>query len=164
MKLWCPLIESIPGALNDFGLLQAIEHVSFFQTTTIFNFLHLPVQEFLAANYITTLTPDKKLSILNEYFWTDSHSNMFKIYITLTRGQRSSFRKFLSGGDSTITIHNKFLNGKLKCTHLYRCFNEASGNDHMCRTIERKFSNEIADFSYTTLSTNDIQNIATFLT
>ena len=33
----------------------------------------------------------------------------------------------------------------------------------MCRTIERKFSNGIIDFPITTLSTNDIENIATLL-
>ena len=69
LKQFCPQVESIPGALNAFGLLQAIEHVSIFQTTTTFNFLHLSLQEFLAANYITTLTPDEELSILEEYFW-----------------------------------------------------------------------------------------------
>ena len=164
IKQFCPQVESIPGALNAFGLLQAIEHVSIFQTTTTFNFLHLSLQEFLAANYITTLTPDEELSILEEYFRRGSHSNMFTIYITVTKGQRSSFRKFLSGGDDTIAIHSKFLEDKLKSIHIYRCFNEASGNDRVCRTIESEFSNGIIHFINTTLSTNDIENIAIFLT
>ena len=164
IKQFCPQVESIPGALNAFGLLQAIEHISIFQTTTTFNFLHLSVQEFLAANHITTLTPDEELSILNNNFWRDSHSNMFTIYITLTKGQRYSFREFLSGEDDSIAIHRKFLYDKLKCIHLYRCFNEASGDDSVCRTIEKVFSDEIINFSNTTLSTNDIENIAVFLT
>ena len=163
IKQWCPQVESIPGALNAFGLLQAIEHVSIFQTTTTFNFLHLSVQEFLAANHVTTLTPDEEFAILNEYFWTDSHTNLFTMYLTLTKGQRSSFRKFLSGGDDTIAIHSKFFDDQLKSVQLYRCFHESSDDDHVCRTIERKFSNGIIDFSYTTLSTNDIENIATLL-
>ena len=163
IKQCCPQIESIPNALNAFGLLQAIEHVSIFQTTTTLNFLHLSVQEFLAANHITTLTLDEEWSILNKYFWTDSHTNLFIIYLTLTKGQRSSFRKFLSGGDNTITIHSKFFNDDLKCIQLYRCFNEVSGNECLCRIIERKFSDGIIDFSYTTLSTNDIENVAVLL-
>ena len=163
IKQWCPQVESIPGAQNAFGLLQTIEHVSIFQTTTTFNFLHLCVQEFLAANHITTLTPDEEFTILNKYFWTDTHTNLFTIYLTLTEGQQSSFRKFLSGGNDTIAIHSKFLNDQLKCIQLYRCFNEASSDDHVCRTIERKFSNGIISLNYTTLSTNDIENIATLL-
>ena len=164
IKQFCPQVESIPGALNAFGLLQAIEHVSIFQTTTTFNFLHLSVQEFLAANHIATLTPDEELSILKQYFWSDIHSNMFTIYITLTKGRRASFRSFLSGGDDSIAIDRKFLNDKLKCMHLYPCFNEENGDDCVCRSIERKFSDGIMNFSLTTLSTNDIENIAIFLT
>ena len=164
IKQFCPQVESIPGALNAFGLLQAIEHVSIFETTKTFNFLHLSLQEFLAANYITTLTPHEELSILEKYFWQGSHSNMFTIYISLTKGQRSSFRKFLTGGDDTIAIHSKFLDDKLKSIHLYRCFNEASGDDRVCRAIESNFLIGIIRFYYTTLSTNDIENISIFLT
>ena len=164
IKQFCPQVESMPGARNAFGLLQAIEHVSIFQTTTTFNFLHLSVQEFLAANHIITLPPDEELSILKQHFWSDSHSNMFKFYITLTKGQRSSFRNFLFGRDNSIAINSKFLSDKLKCIHLYRCFNEANGDDHVCRTIEREFSDEIIHFYSIMLSTNDIENIATFLT
>ena len=164
IKQFCPQVESIPGALNAFGLLQAIEHVSIFQTTTTFNFLHLSLQEFLAANYITTLTPDKELSILEEYFWRGSHSNMFTIYISITKGQRPSFRKFLSGGDDTIAIHSKFLDDELRSIHLYRCCNEASGDDRVCRIIDRNFSSGLLDFSHIALSTNDIENISIFLT
>ena len=163
IKQCCPQVQSIPGALNAFGLLQAIEHVSIFQTATTFNFLHLSVQEFLAAHYITTLTPDEELSILNKYFWTDRHSNMFTMYINLTNAQRYSFRKFLSGGNDTIAIHKKFLNDKLKCIQLYRCFNEVSSDDRVCRTIERKFSDGIIAFFHTTLSTNAVENIATLI-
>ena len=164
IKQCCPQVESIPGALNAFGLLQAIEHVSIFQTTTTFNFLHLSVQEFLAAHYVTTLTPDEELSILDKYFWSDTHSNMFTMYINLTKGQQSSLRRFLSGGDDILTIHSKFFNNNLKCIQLYQCFNEAGGDDRVCKTVERKFSNGILDLSYTTLSTIDIHNISIFLT
>ena len=164
IKQFCPQVESTPGALNAFGLLQAIEHVSIFETTTTFNFLHLSVQEFLAANHITTLTPDEELSILKQYFWSNRHSNMFTIYITLTKGQRPFFRKFLSGGDASIAIHSKFLYDKLKCIHLYRCFNEARGDDRVCRSIEKMFADGTIDFSLSTISTNNVENIATFLT
>ena len=162
IKQWCPLVKDIPGALNAFGLLQAIEHVSIFQTTTTLNFLHLSVQEFLAANYITTLTPVEELSILNEYFWSDSHTNLFTIYLALTKGQRSAFRKFLCGGDNRIIIRSKFFNDKLKCIQLYRCFNEVRGDHHVCRAIEQKFSKGIR-LLHTLLSPNDIESITTLL-
>ena len=110
-----------------------------------------------------TLTPDEEFAILNEYFWTDSHTNLFTMYLPLIKGQRSCFRKFLSGGDDTIAIHSKLFDNHLKCIQLYRCFNKASGDDHVCRTIKREFSNGMIYIPLTTLSTNDIENIATLL-
>ena len=69
-------------------------------------------------------------------FWNIIHSNMFSIYISLTKGQRSAFKKFLSGGNEAITIADEFLKDQLKCLILYRCFNKA--DDHtLCKTIER---------------------------
>jgi len=37
------------------------------------------------------------------------YANMFSIYITLTKGQRLAFKKFLSGGDDKIIMANTFL-------------------------------------------------------
>ena len=131
--------------------------------TQLFNFLHLSVQEFLAATYVINLLFDEEFSVLNKTFWKANYLNMFTFYITLTKGQGLSFRKFLSCGDDVIAIHSKFLVNELKCIHLYRCFNEAGGDNRVCKIIERRFSNRIIYFSITTLSTNDIENIAFFL-
>ena len=35
IKKYCPEVESIPGALNGFGLLQAIEDIDIFQASTV---------------------------------------------------------------------------------------------------------------------------------
>ena len=41
IKLFCPNLESIPGVLNGFGLLQATEHTTVMgRPTKIFNFVH----------------------------------------------------------------------------------------------------------------------------
>ena len=158
------LKESTPEHINAFGLLQAIEHVSIFQPTTTFSFLHLSVQEFLAANHIPTLTPNDELSILKKYFWSDIHSNMFTFYITLTKGHRCSFKEFLSGGDSTTAISGEILDDNLKCIHLYRCLNEVSCDDRVCRAIEQKFANGLVGLSISSLSPVDVENIGIFLT
>ena len=67
---------------------------------------------------ITDLRPDEEFRLLREQFWSDLHANMFFIYVTLTKGQRSSFKQFLSGGDDRIAISSEFL-------RLYRCFKKA---------------------------------------
>ena len=165
IKAACPDITAIQGAIKGFGVLQAVEHFSLTGKTVTFNFLHFSIQEYLAAHYIANLPADEELKIIEEKFWSDIHFNMFSIYVTLTKGQRPSFKHFLSSGNEAIAISQKFLNDKLRSVRLYKCFHEA-GDVDICKTIERsvKFSDKKIDLSYTTLTTSDVECVTVFLT
>ena len=164
IKAACPDITAIPGAINGFGLLQAVEHSGLIETTTI-NFLHFSIQEYLAAYHIANLPADEELKIIEEKFWSAIHFNMFSIYVALTKGQRPSFKHFLCGGNKSITISDKFLDDQLRCFRLYRCFHEA-GDVDICKTIERsvKFSDKKINLSYTRLTASDVECVTVFLT
>ena len=161
----CPDIAAIPGAINGFGLLQAVQHFGLYAKTMTLNFVHFSIQEFLAADYISHLPPNKELKVIEANFWNDIHFNMFSIYISLTKGQRSSFKRFLSGGNEAIAIAEKFLKDQLKCLRLYRCFNEA-GDHTLCNTIERAniFHDREIRLGGTTLTGSDMECISLFLT
>ena len=165
IKAACPDITTIPGAIKGFGLLQAIEHFGLTGTTTTFNFLHFSIQEYLAAHHITNLPADEELRIIKDNFWSKIHLNTFSIYISLTKGQRPSFKHFLCGGNKAIAISDKFLNNQLQCLYLYRCFHKA-GDDDICKTIERSvtFSNKEINFRSTILTASDVESVAVFLT
>ena len=136
IKAACDDITATPGAINGFGLLQAVEHFGLTGTTiTTFNFLHFSIQEYLAAYHISNLQADEELKFIQENFLNSIYFNMFSIYVTLTRGERLSFRHFLCDGNKAITISEKFLKNQLQCYRLYHCFHEA-GDIHICRTIE----------------------------
>ena len=93
IKKECPDIDK---AINGFGLLQVVEYTGRMSKCLSFNFIHLSIQEFLAAHHVTTLPPSKELSILQRHFWSNAvYLNMFDIYVALTSGQRPSFRRFL---------------------------------------------------------------------
>ena len=63
MKTVIPEIETLDGVINGFGLLQAIKHNLYNGETMTFNFIHLSIQEFLAAYHVITyLTYDEELS------------------------------------------------------------------------------------------------------
>ena len=160
----CPDIAAIPGAINGFGLLQAVQHFGLYAKTMTLNFMHFTIQEFLAAHYISNLPSNEELKVIEANFWNNIHSNMFSIYISLTKGQRSAFKKFLSGGNEVITIAEKFLRDQLKCLLLYRCFNEA-GDHTLCNTIERAnvFDNRVIWLGGTTLTGSDMECISLFL-
>lgn len=164
IKTACPDITTIPGAINGFGLLQAVQYFGITGTAMTFNFLHFSIQEYLAAYHLTRLSTQEELKIIKEIFWNDVHLNMFSMYITLTQGQRPSFKQFLSGGDEALPISDKFLSNQLQCFHLYHCFHEA-GDANMCKNIEgsKTFSNKKIDLRHTVLTLNDVQNIAFFL-
>ena len=164
IKAACPDITAIPGATNGFGLLQAVEHSGLIETTT-FNFLHFSIQEYLAAYHIANLPADEELKIIEEKFWSTIHFNMFSIYVSLTKGQRPSFKHFLCGGNKSITISDKFLDDQLRRIRLYCCFHEA-GDVDICKTIERsvKFSDKMIDLSYNTLTASNVECVAVFLT
>ena len=165
IKEACPDITTIPGAINGCGLLQAVEHFGFIGTTTTINFLHFSVQEYLAAHHIANLPADEELKIIEEKFWSDLHFNMFSIYVSLTKGQRPSFKHFLCGGNKAIAISDKFLNNRLQCLRLYRCFHEA-GDVDICKTIERSvtFSDKEIDLMDTSLTASDVECVTVFLT
>ena len=166
----CPDIAATPGAINGFGLLQAVQHFGLYAKTMTLNFIHFTVQEYLAALYISHLPPNKELKVIEANFWSNIHFNMFSIYISLTKGQRSSFKKFLSGRgffrklfSGGHAIARKFLNDQLKCLRLYRCFKEAN-NETLCNTIERAevFNNKVIRLGGTTLTGSDIECVSLF--
>ena len=121
----CPNISTIPGAINGFGLLQAVQHFGLYAKTMTLNFIHFTIQEFLAAHYISHLPPSEELKVIKANFWSNIHFNMFSMYISLTKGQQLSFKAFLSGGNKEIAIADEFLEDQLKCFRLYQYFNEA---------------------------------------
>ena len=165
IKAACPNIMATPGAINGFGLLQAVEHLGFTGTTTTINFLHFSIQEYLAAHHIANLPADEELKIIKEKFWSNIHFNMFSIYVSLTKGQRPSFKHFLCGGNKAIAISEEFLNNQLQCLRLYRCFHEA-GDVDICKIIERSvtFSDKEIDLRHTRLTASDVECVTVFLT
>ena len=121
----CSDIVAIPEAINGYSLLQAMEHFGMTGKTMTFNFVHLSIQEFLAACHIAQIPPVDELKILSERFWKINHFNVFAFYETLTKGQRLSFKEFLSDGSATDVISDKFLTDQIKCFRLFQCFYEA---------------------------------------
>ena len=91
IKQVCPEVDTTPGALNGFGLLQAVQHypIKGAGTTVSFNFLHLTMQEFLAAWYISHCPVEQQLQLLKQSFlnigsWNEldnSNARMWQMYV-----------------------------------------------------------------------------------
>ena len=152
----CPGIKEVPEGINGLGLLQAVKHFGYTDTTTTVNFLHLTIQEYLAAYYIASLPPDEELLVLHEKFFDDYYYNTFYTYMGLTKGQHKAFKHFLSGGGryfgtgsilfSTLfnriqkknKICDKFLEHFDFCLYLFRCLYEAGDKCWYDEVIESR--------------------------
>ena len=174
IKAACPDIAAdIPGAINGFGLLQVVQHFGLTGKTMTFNFLHFSIQEFLAAYRVANLSPSDELKTLKEKFWSDIHSNMFAIYITLTKGQRPSFKQFIKpslgqrfkGFITGAQVANRFVDDQIKSYRLFKCFFEA-GDKEICRSIEnaKTFNNKTIKLLNIRPSPSDVECITVFLT
>ena len=175
IKAACPDIETIPGGIDGFGLLRAVQYFGLSGKAMTFKFFHISIQEFLAAYRITNLPPNRELRILRDKFWNESYSNTFAIYMALTKGERPSFKQFIKPSlgqrikgffkGEEVTISDQFLDTNLKCLHLFRCFFEAD-NDEMCASIEtaKNFDNKIITFWDARLSPSDVECLTIFLT
>lgn len=161
----CPEINSVPNAINCFGLLQAVEHHSTMQTTLSFSFVHFSIQEYLAAFHISSLTDDEELKVLKDTFGTGSHHNTWVIYTGITKGQKAAFKKFLCGGKSdTTTISPEFLETSRKCLYLFECFDEAE-DYKMCHQIDQaQVFNGRMNISMRILTPNELKSLGVFLT
>ena len=91
VKQVCPEVDTTPGALNGFGLLQAVQHypIKGVGKTFSFNFLHLSMQEFLAAWYISHCPVEQQVQLLKQSFmkrrhWDEldnSNARMWQMYV-----------------------------------------------------------------------------------
>ena len=160
-----------------YGLLQSVQCYCSDEigaTTNSLNFLHLGIQEYFAAKYVATLPDDKVYSLLVESFLITSLecgmnyvrktsaqqdkvvrlSNMWIFFCGITKGQSSSFKKYLSTNSSllpsttpgvihdeipigsAVTISQDIMEDTRKVLYLFQCFQEAQ-DDTMCDILSK---------------------------
>ena len=168
IKATCPNLK--PSNWYGLGLLKSAhyfkpqdgcDHESF-------HFLHMAIQEYMAAYYIISLPEERTLAILNNTFWNDHYFNTWMMYVSMTGGKRFAFAHFLSGNHFKISsklfsksVSVKILNNKIKCLRLLHCLAET---DHkMLSSLERIFQGRIIDLSHESLSLVDIHALAVLL-
>ncbi|XP_065883142.1 protein NLRC3-like [Dysidea avara] len=125
----CPNISNMLGAINGFGLLQAVQHYpqKGAGETTSFNFLHYTMQEYLAAQHVTILPDKEQVSLMEKTFWDSQFNFMWMMYVGIVGVKAENFVNFISQGK---VYKNKnelrvVANDKRKRLHVFQCFMEA---------------------------------------
>ena len=161
---------------NGLGLLKAVEFLNMKDNikNTSFNFLHLSLQETLAAHYITLLSEKVQIKLLKENFLNFRYFNTWIMYVGLTKGQSFAFKHFLSGNRLKIFtsfslwfsknpgISRNLIANKVICLHLFQCFSEAE-NEEMCQYVGQLLQDQKIDLSGQTLNPVNIHTLGLFL-
>ena len=167
IKQICPEIDVTPGALNGFGLLQAVQHypVKGAGVTVSFNFLHLTMQEFLAAWYISHCSIEQQKQSLKCLFMSNelrdeldnSNARMWQMYLGIVGINCDAWVQFT-------TEHNLSLNridDPLGYIYYFQCLLEGgSENVHLISTV---FKNQCLQFLSRTLLPYHIAMLCLFL-
>ena len=156
IKKLCPEVDNTPGAINGFGLLQAVQHyakVGAGKTTSI-NFLHFTMQEYFAALYVSALPSEEQLSLMQETFWNSQFSFMWMMYVGIVGVKSSTFSSFIT---------SDIYSDKIKCLHLFQCYMEANSNTEMPKEISYIFTDRKIILSTITLLPHHISSLIFFM-
>ena len=172
IKQTCPCIDETVGAINGFGLLQAVEHYPHKEaaagTTKSFNFLHFTMQEFLAALHVSTLPSEQQSSLMERTFWDGRYNFMWMMFVGIVGINSATFVSFVSEGKvsinkSGIRMADNILSDKRKRLHVFQCYLEAKKNTEMPKVISSMFKDGKVAFSNVKLLPHNITSLMSFI-
>ena len=171
----CPHLIFNPKTWNGLGLLKAVQFYNILEQNVSFNFLHLSIQEMLAAYHVTLLSDGDQINLLKKTFWDPKYYNMWIMYVGLTKGQSFSFKHFLSGNffpwftrksvqkNRSVSISRTINADRIKCLYLFQCFSEAEDTE-MCKYVGQLLQDGDINLSQQTLNPIRINSLSLFLT
>ena len=166
----CPHINEIVGAINGFGLLQAVKYYpqKGAGTTTSFNFLHYTMQEYLAALHVSNLPSEQQSSLMEETFWDGHYNFMWIMFIGIVGIKSDIFVNFVCEGKvrkwkSGIRMAEYILNDKRKQLHVFQCYVEAKSSTEVPDVISDMFKDGKVIINGVGLLPHHISSLMTFM-
>ena len=177
IKEACPEVDNIPGGINGFGLLQAIQHYpkKGIGKTTSVNFLHYTMQEYLAALHVTVLSNKEQSFLMKKTFWEGHYSFMWVMYVGIVGVESNTFESFITSDDaksdnsfssffnkdeaSSMTVYSDIK----KCLHLFQCYIEAKSELEMPREVSSIFTDGKIILNGTALLPHHISSLLFFM-
>ena len=172
IKTEFPAFADAPGSLSGLGLLKSAEYFSIEENNdcTSYNFLHLSIQEYLAALYITRLNTNQQIDILKKCFFDEKYLNMWIMYGGLSE-EPLALMHFLSGKKYFIIMTRLFsigeiskdiIQSKIKRLYVFQCLSDIKSH-RLYDLASRLFEKGILDLSNYTLSPKDIDTLICIL-
>ena len=158
------IFTSLPPDVNTLSLLQGVESFIGREKAVSHNFIHLSIQELLAAWYIATQLPaSEQVSKFNELFHTSRFSAIFQFYSAITKLKTPGIKDVVINvvktyGNQRSSISNK---DKVLMLSLLHCLYEAQ-DPSLCESVAQQLQHGL-DLSGTTLTPSDCLCIGYFL-
>jgi len=130
---------TLSSALNTLGLIQGTES---FRKCILYNFLHLQIQELLAAFHISKLPPSEQVKIFEDLFEQSRFAAVFQFYAAFTKLETEGIQEILAG---MVTIGSRSA-----LVSLLRCLYEAQDLS-LCGYVVSLLEGKL-DLSLTSLS------------
>ena len=149
-----PAQEDLPTM----GVLQRVQWFSISSKTMSYNFIHLSIQELLAAYCISKMKESEQVRVFQTLLGEPRFSAVLQFYAGFTKLTNQGVRNVITGKD--FTYENS---SQLSLLSYMRCFFEAQINDEsFYQQIVPKLGGEI-DLSDTTMSPLDCMTFGYFL-
>ena len=164
--------------LSDFGVSDPPDHLGLMQSVksylklgekTTYHFLHLSLQELLAAYYISKLTPGTQVEVFKEMLHEPRFSAVFGFYAGFTKFQNEGIRDVVAG---IIQREKQKLEDKNLLVFLMNWLYEAQ-DLQLCHFVKEELTrdqsgqlkegNRVLNLSYTSLKPSDALSVGYFL-
>ena len=126
--------------LSSLGLLQAVEGLTLYSKSLSYNFLHLSVQELLAAYNISMMDPSGQVKVFKKLFESFHFEAVLQYYSGFTKLNNPDIQEFISSCQ-----HGKsHLKDLLPLLH---CFYEAQ-QPSLCQLVDPRFDPDVFDCDF----------------
>ena len=128
--------------LSSLGLLQAVEGLTLYSKSFSYNFLHLSVQELLAAYNISLMGPSEQVNVFKELFDSSRFEAVLQYYSGFTKLGNPDIQEFIC----TYQKEKSHLKDLLPLLH---CLYEAQ-QPFLCQLVDPRFEQFVLDCDYLT--------------
>ena len=159
----------VPESLNHLGLMQTVKSLLVHGEGTTYHFLHLSLQELLAAYHISKMTPDSQLEVFSEMLNQPRFTAVFGFYAGFTKLRNKEIQDVVAeivqterkkSADKTLLV--SLMNWLYEARDLELC-HFVQGELTRDQSEKLNEGNGVLDLSHTSLKPSDALSVGYFM-